>query len=142
MIGTRLANQWKIPMLHLLLTLALACTGSTSSPDQRAPGEAGAIDVAGLRQAMDAGAPVVIDVRTDDEFNSGHVPGARHISLNELPDSLDSLNDLQDQPLYLICASGGRSGRAALFLAQEGFAQPINVEGGTNAWREAGYSLD
>lgn len=132
-------------MLHLLLSLLIACSTSTPSTSPGEPAAAsaqpGAVDVAGLKAAVDQGA-VVIDVRTDDEYNSGHVPGARHIPLNELPGKLDQINDLQDKEVYLICASGGRSSRATQLLSREGFQHPINVEGGTSAWREAGYPLD
>lgn len=132
-------------MMHLLLSFLLACSTSAPTAPSGSPAAAearpGAVDVAGLKAAVDQGA-VVIDVRTDDEYNSGHVPGARHIPLNELPGQLNQLAELKDKDVYLICAVGGRSSRATQLLAKEGFQHPINVEGGTNAWREAGYPLD
>lgn len=131
-------------MTPLLLSVWLACANPTSTPtaDQPSVTQPGAVDVATLKSAMDNGNITVIDVRTDDEYNSGHVPGARHIPLNDLPGQLSSLQGMRDQEIYLICAVGGRSARAATLLAQEGFTHPINVEGGTNAWRTAGYPLD
>jgi phage shock protein E len=132
------------PMVHLLLLLSLACS-TPSAPSSSGPTAAAslpsAVGVAELKAAVDAGA-VVIDVRTDDEYNSGHVPGARHLPLNELPGRLDEIESLRDRDVYLICAVGGRSARATKLLAQEGFSRPINVTGGTDAWREAGYPLD
>lgn len=130
-------------MSYLLLSLVLACSTPSTTPSgaPSAVAQPGSVDVAGLKTAFDAGA-VVIDVRTDDEYNAGHVPGARHIPLNDLPSRLDEIDSLKGKDVYLICASGGRSARASTLLASEGFSRPINVEGGTNAWREAGYPLD
>jgi rhodanese-related sulfurtransferase len=48
----------------------------------------------------------------------------------------------RDAPIYLICATGNRSGRVAEYLTQNGFARPINVRGGTVAWQRAGLPID
>jgi len=77
----------------------------------------------------------VIDVRTPVEFAEVHVPQARSIPLDELKPG--SLQFPKDQPVYLLCRSGGRATRAAEKFAREGFVQPVVVEGGTLAWIEA-----
>ena len=83
---------------------------------------------------------VLIDVREQDEWTSGHARGARHIPLGDLPAKLDELP--REAPVYLICATGNRSRNAAAFLQGNGFAKPINVRGGTAAWRRAGLPID
>ena len=77
----------------------------------------------------------VIDVRTPVEYAEVHVPQARSIPLDELKP--DSLQLQKNQPIYLLCRSGGRATKAAEKFAKEGFAQPVVVEGGTLAWMEA-----
>ena len=77
----------------------------------------------------------VIDVRTPVEFAEVHVPQACSVPLNEL--KAGSLPIQKDQPVYLLCRSGQRATKAAEKFAQEGFSQPIVVEGGTLAWIEA-----
>jgi len=77
----------------------------------------------------------VIDVRTPVEFAEVHVPEAHNVPLDELKP--DSLQLQKDQPVYLLCRTGGRATRAVDKFAREGFAQPILVEGGTLAWIEA-----
>jgi len=77
----------------------------------------------------------VIDVRTPVEFAEVHVPQARSIPLDELKPG--SLQLEKDQPVYLLCQSGGRATKAAEKLAKEGFVQAVVVEGGTLAWIEA-----
>ncbi len=77
----------------------------------------------------------VIDVRTPVEFAEVHVPEARSVPLDELKPGALQLR--KDQPVYLLCRSGGRASKAAEKFAQEGFAQPVVVEGGTLAWIEA-----
>jgi len=77
----------------------------------------------------------VIDVRTPVEFAEVHVPQARSVPLDELKP--DALQLQKDQPVYLLCRSGGRATKAAEKFAKAGFAQPIVVAGGTLAWIEA-----
>ncbi|MEO0474273.1 MAG: rhodanese-like domain-containing protein, partial [Bacteroidota bacterium] len=57
------------------------------------------------------------------------------ISLHELPDKVSELADLKSQEVVMICRSGGRSGRACMFLAQQGFSNVRNLEGGMLAWK-------
>jgi len=77
----------------------------------------------------------VVDVRTPVEFAEVHVPQARSVPLDELKP--DALQLQKDQPVYLLCRSGGRATKAAEKFAKAGFAQPVVVAGGTLAWIEA-----
>lgn len=74
----------------------------------------------------------VIDVRTPEEFNTGNIPGSCNIPLSELPYKVEEAKAMQ-QPLLLVCASGGRSGQAFQFLSAQGI--PC-VNGGS--WRSFG----
>jgi rhodanese-related sulfurtransferase len=82
----------------------------------------------------------VIDVRTPVEFAEVHVPQARSVPLDELKPS--SLQLQKDQPVYLLCRSGQRATKAAEKFANEGFFQPVVVEGGTLAWIEANLPVE
>ncbi|MGB7785088.1 MAG: rhodanese-like domain-containing protein [Salinimicrobium sp.] len=61
----------------------------------------------------------IVDVRSRGEFSGGHVAGSINIPLNELPDHVDELKEL-DKPLVLCCASGMRSAQAQHYLSREG----------------------
>ncbi len=61
----------------------------------------------------------IVDVRSPDEFRGGHVVGSINIPLMEIPKRMDELKNLK-APLVLCCASGGRSGQAHGYLAQQG----------------------
>lgn len=61
----------------------------------------------------------VIDVRTPEEFNGGHVAGSINIPLNELTSKVNEIKELT-APIILCCASGGRSGQAHGYLANQG----------------------
>lgn len=96
------------------------------------------IDVAALAELRSEGAPV-IDVREPDEYEDGHVPGAQLIPLTTVPDRIDEVP--ADGTLYVICAKGGRSLRAAEFYRSQGL-EAVNVAGGTTAWIEAGQPVN
>ncbi|MDN5765061.1 MAG: rhodanese-like domain-containing protein [Humibacillus sp.] len=83
---------------------------------------------------------VVIDVRETNEWVAGHAPSAIHIPLGDLPARLDDLPDTDAGPVAVVCRSGGRSGRAVAWLAQQGF-DVVNLEGGMKAWHAAGKPL-
>jgi rhodanese-related sulfurtransferase len=81
---------------------------------------------------------VILDVREDDEWAAGHVEGATHVPLGEVPQRLGELPDAD--PLYIICRSGNRSGRAVAWLGQQGI-ESVNVAGGMRAWAAAGRPM-
>jgi rhodanese-related sulfurtransferase len=80
----------------------------------------------------------LLDVREDDEWAAGYAPGARHIPLREL--GVRTAEIPQDQAVYVICRSGGRSARAAEALAAAGW-DAINVAGGMQDWAAAGRPM-
>jgi len=72
-----------------------------------------------LEEIIKAGIGTIVDVRTYEEFLGGHVVGSINIPLNEVPQRLEELKQL-DLPLLLCCAAGMRSGQAQQFLSQQG----------------------
>jgi rhodanese-related sulfurtransferase len=96
------------------------------------------IDVAALAARRADGVPI-LDVRNPDEYVEGHVPGAVLIPLPDLVERVDEVPD-DGQPLYVICAVGGRSARAAEYLRGQGI-DAINIAGGTVSWIEAGHPV-
>jgi rhodanese-related sulfurtransferase len=70
----------------------------------------------------------IVDVRTPEEFEEGHVPGSVNIPLNEIPARIDELRALQ-APVVLCCRSGQRSGHALAFLQQHGLEGFVNGGG-------------
>ncbi|MYM20601.1 rhodanese-like domain-containing protein [Brevibacterium sp. 5221] len=73
----------------------------------------------------------ILDVREDDEFAAGHIDGAQHIRLGDLPVRYGEVP--LDEDVYVICRSGGRSRQATMWLNDNGF-DAINVDGGMGAW--------
>lgn len=73
----------------------------------------------------------VIDVREPNEWNAGHLEASNLIPLADVPDHLDELP--KDRLIVCVCRSGGRSHRAAVFLAESGF-DVVNLEGGMTEW--------
>lgn len=86
-----------------------------------------------------AGEALALDVREDDEWAAGRVPGALHIPLGELVGRVDELD--ATRPLVVVCRSGARSAQAAAYLGAFGFAAE-NLAGGLEAWDAAGLPLD
>jgi rhodanese-related sulfurtransferase len=80
-----------------------------------------------------------VDVRRDYEFDAGHVAGARHIEMNDLSRSAESIP--KDQPVVFYCRTGNRSGLAAAAFREAGF-DAYHIEGGLQAWVEQGLELD
>ena len=62
---------------------------------------------------------VVLDVRTQEEWDEGHSEGAKHIVLNTIPAEIETIKSF-DKPVIAVCRSGARSGQATNFLKQNG----------------------
>ncbi|MHA8105483.1 thioredoxin domain-containing protein [Aquirufa sp. 5-AUSEE-100C1] len=83
----------------------------------------------------------ILDVRTVEEYNNGHIEGAvlADISSNLFQEVTSKLD--KSKPVYVYCLSGGRSGEAASQLQQMGFKSVINLSGGMLAWQSANLPL-
>ncbi len=74
----------------------------------------------------------LIDVREPNEYNSGHILGARNIPLSQLKMRLSEIR--KDKPVYLYCANAMRSGRAAKLLYRKGYRELYHLKGGFRKW--------
>lgn len=75
----------------------------------------------------------IIDVRSEGEFNSGHIKSSINIPLNTIPEACSQFNE--DDIYYIVCRSGARSSRACQFLCSTKNLNAINLDGGIMAWR-------
>ena len=97
-----------------------------------------------LHQRMAEGLPIeLLDVRTPAEYATIHVSGADLLPLDKL-DAAAFLTNRQDGnvPLYVVCQSGSRSAKAIVKFQQAGFEGCVQVEGGIEAWAEAGLPVE
>lgn len=88
---------------------------------------------------LDAGEVEVIDVREDLEWEAGHVAGARHIRLEEVSASADSID--RNRPVVFQCRGGSRSEMVASAFRESGW-DAYNMDGGLRAWAEADLPLE
>jgi rhodanese-related sulfurtransferase len=96
------------------------------------------VDASGARKALLDGA-VALDVREPSEHEGGHIEGAIHLPLSRLGAELDGLP--KGRPILAYCGHGERASTAVSLLARAGFNSLLNLDGGIEAWRDAGYRL-
>jgi rhodanese-related sulfurtransferase len=87
-------------------------------------------------------APLLLDVRTPEEYASGHVPGARNLPIDQLPARSGELAAYRDQPVVVYCERGPRGAKAAEDLTAAGFTSVRSLAGHMSAWREAGLPTE
>lgn len=111
--------------------------------ERQPPGGAATIDVMEAdrrrRAAGDGPRPLLVDVRELDEVRTVRAEDVVVIPMSQFAQRFRELPD--DQPLMIICASGGRSAMAAEFLTANGYRDAVNVAGGTNAWERHGLPV-
>lgn len=98
------------------------------------------VDEAHRRTRGDDTPAVLLDVREQAEWNTGHAPDAVHVPLSRLTTGAALPVVLRDRPLVVICRSGNRS-RQALHPLTEPGAKAVDVRGGMSAWATAGYPV-
>ena len=78
---------------------------------------------------------ILLDVRTPDEFNSGHLPKALNVDIND-PSFMEEIEKLDKSKQYLVyCRSGARSYNACNIMSNNGFGKVANMMGGIISWR-------
>ena len=83
---------------------------------------------------------LVLDVRSEVEWDAGHIEGATHIMLGDMPQQVQSLP--KDRPIVTVCGSGYRSSIAASGLAKNGFSSVESMDGGMAAWNNRKFAVE
>jgi rhodanese-related sulfurtransferase len=84
---------------------------------------------------------LVLDVRETGEWSSGHIQGARHITIAQLEKRMSEIEKFKDRPVIVCCSSGNRSSAACGQLKKGGFEKVFSLGGGISAWIEANLPL-
>lgn len=94
------------------------------------------------KQMIDTDNLIVIDVRTESEYENAHLSGALLVPLQEIKDNLHNLGDIsKNQKILVMCKSGYRSAIASKILAQRGYKKVYNLENGILGWLEKDYPI-
>jgi len=92
------------------------------------------VDAAKFKELIESGKGLLMDVRTHEEFAKGNIQGAVNIDFNgeKFNQSIDSLD--KENPVYVYCQAGGRSGKTKDILLEKGFKEVYNLTGGFGSW--------
>lgn len=101
------------------------------------------VEVDDVAEEVEAGEVLLVDVRTDEEWQAGRAARAMHVPLDEVEERLDEIDRAAgDRPVAFICRSGRRSAEAAGIAVGAGIEEVVNVDGGMQAWVDEGLPLD
>jgi rhodanese-related sulfurtransferase len=84
---------------------------------------------------------IILDVRTPQEYQEGHISNAINIPVQILGQQLDKLNNFKDKKILVYCRSGHRSAIASQILDRAGFKNVYNLKGGLFEWKASGLPL-
>ncbi len=82
----------------------------------------------GIQEFMNMEGAVLLDVRTPQEYQEGHIPGSKNVPLQSI-DKISTVADNKNIPLFVYCYSGGRSRQATAMLQHMGYANVTNIGG-------------
>ncbi len=128
-------------MKHLLLVLIVTSFTFTACAQDQNTGKAQIakdLNVQEFNKMVKEKPGIILDVRTRGEIAKGAIPG--HVDIDFFDEEFEKKVEKLDksQPVYIYCASGGRSGEAMEMMKNKGFTEVYNLEGGYIAWIESG----
>ncbi|MDX6725502.1 MAG: sulfur-carrier protein adenylyltransferase/sulfurtransferase [Baekduia sp.] len=101
------------------------------------------IDPSAVSEVAGSDGVVIVDVRESDEWDAGHLPGAKHVPRGHLESRIEGAAPDRSQRVLLYCASGNRSALAAKTLRDElGYEHVESMTGGYTLWKDRGYAVE
>jgi rhodanese-related sulfurtransferase len=94
-----------------------------------------------LTQLINRDNPLVVDLSSSQDFEKGHIPGARHVAMSQFDPENKELAKVRDLPVALYCKTGTTSAQAAARLVKAGFKRVFWLGGGLSAWQQADLPL-
>jgi len=86
--------------------------------------------------------PLILDVRTKQEYDKGHIKNSKLIPIDELPNRLDEIENYKDKKIFVYCRSGSRSRIALKLMKDKGFRFIYNLKYGIIDWRNNGQQIE
>jgi adenylyltransferase/sulfurtransferase len=108
---------------------------------QQTRAEISEVDATQARDRIESGEPVVVDVREQDEWDEGHIPGAVHVPRGHLESRIERLAPDPVRPVLLYCSVGNRSAFAAKTLTELGYEDVVSLAGGFTDWKRNGFPV-
>jgi molybdopterin/thiamine biosynthesis adenylyltransferase/rhodanese-related sulfurtransferase len=108
---------------------------------QQVRSEISEIDAGEGRDRIESGEPVVVDVREQDEWDEGHIPGAVHVPRGHLESRIERLAPDTARPVVVYCSAGNRSAFAAKTLTELGYEDVVSLAGGFTDWKRNGFPV-
>lgn len=119
-------RPWKRYAIVMVL-VAVACGGGSGDEGTQTTGQDAHLSLEQQAwKAVEDGA-LLLDVRSDREFDAGHLRGAVHLPFDQVGDNLDKVGDDKDRPIVVYCAVGVRAEAAKRALARHGYKNVINA---------------
>jgi molybdopterin/thiamine biosynthesis adenylyltransferase/rhodanese-related sulfurtransferase len=109
---------------------------------QQVRDEVSEVDAGTARDLIDERDPVVVDVREQDEWDEGHIPGAIHVPRGFLESRIERAAPEASRPVLLYCSAGNRSAFAAKTLAELGYDDVVSLAGGFTDWKRNGFPVE
>ncbi|MBR7800438.1 rhodanese-like domain-containing protein [Undibacterium fentianense] len=122
-----------------LLSIAIVSGGALLLPSLQRRGAR--VSQLQATQYMNQGKTLVLDVRSPEEFATGHLPNSKNIPLKEIESRLKEIEKSKSQVVIAVCASGVRSSSAVGLLNKLGFEKAFSLEGGVAAWQSQGLPI-
>jgi len=95
-----------------------------------------------LEWMQEGTAPLIVDVRSQGEYDLGHIPGAVHVPFYSVGSGLEALGASKKDPVVLYCEHGPRSGIAGFSLRLSGYEQVYSLGGSMKAWRANDFPIE
>jgi molybdopterin/thiamine biosynthesis adenylyltransferase/rhodanese-related sulfurtransferase len=108
---------------------------------QQVRSEISELDATQARELIDSGGPVVLDVREQNEWDEGHIPGAVHVPRGHLESRVERAAPDHSRPVVVYCSAGNRSAFAAKTLAELGYDDVVSLSGGFTDWKRNGFPV-
>jgi sulfur-carrier protein adenylyltransferase/sulfurtransferase len=109
---------------------------------QQVRAEISEVDAESARELIESGDPVIVDVREQDEWDEGHIPGAVHVSRGHLESRIERAAPDPSRPVLLYCSAGNRSAFAAKTLEEMGYEAVTSLAGGFTDWKRNGFPVE
>lgn len=126
-------NHWEMVAVFLVILVTVVYVESKSS--------AKSVNASTAVKMMNSEDAVILDIRPNKEFKTGHITDAINIPATKIKESLNTLEKHKDSPIIVVCKAGINSGSTAKDLKKEGFTQVYKLQGGVSDWQASSLPL-